>query len=142
MGEKALSLRKQVEAVVVVPNVRQLNSNSNSSSREVVTKEEVEDGVPNLNKEVVEGMVGGVAVVVVDPSVVEWQVSSIMVGPLSITNKAGEVRHEEGYHSSGVVAAAVVVWVVALGLYLLLVGLLDHQFPSCTKQPRLLIRPG
>jgi hypothetical protein len=69
---------------VEVLNSRQVNKHHSN-------KEKVEGGVPNLSKEVVEGMV--------DVGV-EWRLSSIMVAPLSFTNKAGELSLEEGYLSS------------------------------------------
>jgi hypothetical protein len=75
--------------------------NKHHSNMEVINKEKVEGGLPNLSKEVVEGMVDAV---VVGLSVVEWCLSSIIVPPLSITNKAGELSLEEGHlRSSGAV---------------------------------------
>ena len=109
VGEKALSLRRQLEDMVaVVPNAHQLNKHS--SSREVFTKEEGEDGIPSISMEAVEeGMVGTAEVV---PSVVEWFLSSITVGHLSFINKVGELSPKEWYPC---VVVEAVVWVVAVG---------------------------
>lgn len=82
-----------------VLNGRQLNKHR--SNKEVISKVVVEGGLPNPSKEDGEVMVDAVVVVL---SVVEWRLSSIMVAPPSITNKAGELSLEEGHlNSSGAV---------------------------------------
>ena len=106
-----------------------------SSSRVLEVKEEGEGMVPNLSKEVVEGMVGAV----VDLNVVGWHLSSMAL--LKNIIKAGELSREEVGHRSSI-AVVLAAWVVAVGEDLLMLALLDHQFPSCTKQPRFHIKLG
>lgn len=127
MEVRALSLKKPVEDVAVVLKGHQLSTNNSRAG-------EVEAGQPRLNKVVVEDMVVDVVV----HSVVEWLHHSIMVCLLSII-RAGALSNslEEEHHPSAVVA-----WEVAMGLDLLLVDLLGHQSPSCTKQPSLRIKLG
>lgn len=109
----------KLEGGEVVPNAHHSSSNISIS----ISKVEEEAGHLSM-----EDMV---AVVVGELHVVEWALNSPMVDLLNTTNRAGELSSINEVEDN---PSAVVAW-GAVGH--LLVALLGHQYPSCTKQPRL-----
>lgn len=110
----------KLEGGEVVPNAHHSSSNISIS----ISKVEEEAGHLSM-----EDMV---AVVVGELHVVEWALNSPMVDLLNTTNRAGELSSINEVEDN---PSAVVAW-VAVGHLLALLG---HQYPSCTKQPRLRI---
>lgn len=109
----------KLEGDEVVPNAHHSSSNISISK--------VEEEAGHLSMEDM------VAVVVGELNVVEWPLNSPMVDLLNTTNRAGELSSINEVEDN---PSAVVAW-GAVGH--LLVALLGHQYPSCTKQPRLRI---
>lgn len=107
----------KLEGDEVVPNAHHSSSNISISK--------VEEEAGHLSMEDM------VAVVVGELNVVEWPLNSPMVDLLNTTNRAGELSSINEVEDN---PSAVVAW-GAVGH--LLVALLGHQYPSCTKQPRL-----
>lgn len=135
---KALSHRRLVLDKVVVSLKGHQHSN-NSSNRVVVIREEVRVGIKEEDRRAVikvedslkeeeAGFRGVVMVVVVEGHNVVVGPSSIMVDHLTNLSKVNNRGLQEELHHHSVV-------VVDLRM---LVDLLGHQFPSCTKQRKLL----
>ncbi|KAI3746152.1 hypothetical protein L6452_08575 [Arctium lappa] len=150
---RALSLRRLVWDEAVVPKGHQHNSNNNSSSRVVIREEDklvikeegrlvikedkvltkVEDKVLTKVDSLKEEEAGFREVVVVDVvALLSSIMADLLINPSKVSSRG---LQEELHHLSAVVEE--VMFVVGLDL-LMLVALLGHQFPSCTKQHRLL----
>lgn len=96
-----------------------------SCSKKVDTKVEEEAGGHSMEDTV--------AVVVGELHVVEWPLNSHMGDVLNTISRAegvSNINNKLEHHSSNIVAL--------VALEHLLVGLLGHHFPSCTKQPHRL----